>query len=575
MLPGLALSLLLGACAGVPEQGAETHGEGGVEAPEKVELPFPVPPSPLTELDEDVVFNTLAGEIAIQRGQLDQAYRYELQSAFLAGDPVAAERATRIAMVMKRPDLVQKAVLRWIRLAPNALSARQVAIALFVQEGQEKAALEQMRAVLAISRATGEDGYLQIVAALSKAQDHGLALSLMRRITAAHDDDPRAGYAVALMALMWRDFPVAEREISAVLERHPGWSRGYVLKSRVYRAQGQRKAAREVLEEALGRMPDDRLLNEALARQLVEDEEYERAYRQFQKVQRLRPEDADVLYSLGVLAMQLGKPEEAGRYFKRLQAMGKHRNGVAYYLGRIEQQQGRTEQAVAWYKKVTGGEFKYDSQVRIAQTLAEAGRLQAAREWFQGLRIQMPEKSVQLFLLEADLVQKYGTPEQVLALYDKALRAHPGSEDLLYSRGLYAVGIGRLDLMERDMRAIIARNPESVDALNALGYTLADQTDRLQEALALISRALALKPSSAAVLDSMGWVQYRLGNHRQALAYLRKALKLQPDGEIAAHLGEVLWVTGRREEARKVWDQALERDPGNRHVEETMQRLTR
>ncbi len=572
-LLSLLLLSVLAACAGRPERSAGQDLDNGTVASKPVVLPFKAPPPPLTELDEDVVFNTLVGEIAVQRGRLDLAYRYALQSARLTGDAPAAERATRIAMVLKRPDLALKAVQRWVELAPNELQARQVAIALYMQAEREQEVLQQMEAVLAISRAKGSDGYLHAMAALSKSRDHGLALSIMKRVTDPHLDDPRAGYAVALMALMWRDFPTAEDEIAGVLERHPDWTRGHALQSRIYQARGDRAAARRVLEEAIGRMPDDLLLNETLARLLVEDEEYEQAYAQFQKVERLRPEDADVQYSLGVLAMQLERPEDARDYFNRLQQMGKHRNGVAYYLGRIEQQQERPDQAVGWYKKVAGGEFRYDSQVRIAQTLAEAGRLQAAREWFQGLRIQMPEKSAQLFLLEVDLVQEYGTPDQVMGLYDKALQAHPGSEDLLYARGLYAVSMDRLDLLERDMRAIIARNPENVDALNALGYTLADKTDRLQEALALITRALALKPTSAAILDSMGWVQYRLGNYPRAVEYLRKALALQPDAEIASHLGEVLWVMGEQEQARRVWKQAQQRDPESQYIREVMQRL--
>jgi tetratricopeptide (TPR) repeat protein len=573
-LLSLWLLALLVACAGGPERSASAVSDEGTAVEKPVELPFKAPPPPLNELNEDVVFNTLVGEIAVQRGKLDLAYRYELQSALLAGDAEAAERATRIAIVLKRPDLALKAAQHWVELAPNELQARQVVIALYMQGEREQEALRQMEAVLTIGRAKGEDGYLHAMSALSKSKDHGLALSLMKEVTAPYADDPRAGYAVALMALMWRDFPTAEDEIAGVLERHPDWTRGYVLQSRIYQARGDRAAARRALQEALDRMPDDLLLNEALARLLVEDEAYEQAYGQFQKVERLRPEDADVQYSLGVLAMQLERPEDARGYFRRLQQMGKHRNGVAYYLGRIEQQQGRSDQAVQWYKKVASGEFRYDSQVRIAQTLAEAGRLHAAWDWFQGLRIQMPEKSVQLFLLEADLVQKYGTPDQVMALYDKALQAHQGSEDLLYARGLYAVGIDRLDLLERDMRAIIAQNPGSVDALNALGYTLADKTGRLQEALALIDRALTLKPDSSAVLDSMGWVQYRLGNFARAATYLRKALALQPDPEIAAHLGEVLWVLGEKEQARQVWKQALQRDPESEYIKEVMQRLT-
>ncbi|MEJ1469855.1 MAG: tetratricopeptide repeat protein, partial [Candidatus Sedimenticola sp. (ex Thyasira tokunagai)] len=147
------------------------------------------------------------------------------------------------------------------------------------------------------------------------------------------------------------------------------------------------------------------------------------------------------------------------------------------------------------------------------------------------------------------------------------------NEDLLYARALFAVTQGRVDILEADLRKVIAGNPEHADALNALGYTLADKTDRYQEALALIQQALKLKPAAPSILDSMGWVQFRLGNHGRALEYLQRAFDQLPDQEIAAHLGEVLWVMGERERAKAVWQQILEKEPESHHVLDTMRRL--
>ena len=168
---------------------------------------------------------------------------------------------------------------------------------------------------------------------------------------------------------------------------------------------------------------------------------------------------------------------------------------------------------------------------------------------------------------DVEMVQE-GAPAYLL-LMDALVANSPDNPDLLYDRALYAVELGRIDILEQDLSKVIQNDPNHADALNALGYTLADQTTRYGEALMYIERALALKPDSAAILDSMGWVQYRLGNNLEALRYLRRALELQPDAEIAAHLGEVLWVTGDREEARKVWQAALADNPDD----ELLQRL--
>ena len=576
----LQLLLLSVGCATTPRQGGsdtadevDSARQGGAKDKAPVVLPFPEPDPSLEELDADVVFSALVGEIATQRGQLDLAYQHQLQTAVLAGDATAAERATRIALVQKNPGLALKAVKKWVELAPNNLTAHQLAAALFLQAGQPQQTLQQLRAIIAISEARKEDGFLHVVAALSKAQDRGTATDLMRQLTAEHPNDARASYALAMMALMWKDYKLAETEIQQLIRQHPDSGRAYVLLSRVRVGQGDPEGAREVLQKAVERQPDDLLLNTALARLLVEAQDYEQAYQRFRQVERLQPGSADLQYSLGVLALQLDRLDEAARYFQGLQESGKRPDEVAYYLGRIEEQKGRLTEAIVRYERVKKGEFQQDAQVRIARILVQQGKLQEARGRLHRLRLQWRDQEVQLFLIEADMLGEQVPPEQLLALYAEALKAHPDNHDLLYARALYAATIDRLDILESDLRRILAQNPEHVDALNALGYTLADQTDRYQEALSLITRALELKPDTAAILDSMGWVQYRLGNYPLSLQYLEQAFELLKDPEIAAHLGEVLWVMGERDRARRVWGEMLKQDPDSKQIRETMQRL--
>lgn len=563
------LLLLLAGCASNP---VTTQPEGDKQAVDKP-LPFVEPEPPAGELDSELVFSALAGEIATQRGRLNQAYQYQLQTAVLAGDAVAAQRATRIAILSKQPQQALKAVQVWVKLAPNELAGRQLAASLLLESGQRQPALEQLQAIVAISEAKGDDGFLNAMAALSKQQDRERALEVVRQLGSGYPQDPRAGYALALMALMWSDYSLAETEIRKVIERHPDWNKSHILLSRLYVARGDKAAARGVLQQAVEQQPDDALLRNAYARLLVDAEDYQGAYRQFRELQRLQPENTDVQYSLGVLALQLERTRDARKHFQQLLETGQRANEVAYYLGRVEQMAGHWTESVRWYKKVEGGEFHDDARIRVARSLARAGRLAEAQDWLRGLRVQLPDQSVPLFVVEADILARQGSQEQVMAVYAKALSHHPGNEDLLYARALYAATIDRVDILEADLRQVLAKNPDNADALNALGYTLADQTTRYQEALELISRALALKPESAAVLDSMGWVQFRLGRYEQALGYLRRAFAAMPDSEIAAHLGEVLWVSGDKPQARRVWRQMLKQDPDSSHVRETMQRL--
>ncbi|MCB1868766.1 MAG: tetratricopeptide repeat protein [Gammaproteobacteria bacterium] len=562
--------LFLGGCSTFPKQDMSHQ-----KIPASVKLPFEAPAPTLSELNADLVFSALVGEIATQQGDYELAYVHQLKTAMLAGDATAAERATRIAVQLKRNDLALQALKLWIKLAPNNLTGRQGAVTLYLDAGETELAFEQMEAILAISKASGENGFVPVMAVLSKYKGRDLAMDLMQRFRSAHPDDPEAGYALSLMSLIWRDYPRAESDIRMVIADWPDWSKGLILLSRLRKLQGDGEGAVLELERALMRMPDEVSLNSALARLLVELNEYEKGYRQFQKVHRLAPEDADALYSLGVLAVQLKMAGEARGHFKRLLKMGSHVDDSAYYLGRIEEQDGNTEEAIDWYKRVTAGDFRFEALARVAQVQADSGNFREALDWVRNLRVQIPDQSVQLYLMEARILAEHGSADEVLSVYASALEAHHEDDDLLYARGLYAAEIGRIDIVEADLRRVIEHNPNNADALNALGYTFADRSIRFEEARALITRALELKPDSPAILDSMGWLEFRLGNMEEAVSFLKRAFAILPDGEIGAHLGEVLWMMGDSAGAETIWQQILDKDPGSKHVIETRSRLKR
>lgn len=563
-------SLLLGSCSTLT-----VHEPPVQEAAAEIRLPFETPVSSVRELSPELVFSALAGEIAMQRGEYELAYQHQLKTAVLAGDAVAAERATRIATLLKRDDLAREAVGYWVELAPNNLTGRQRAVALYLDAGETENAFEQIQAILAIREASGENGFVPVVAVLSKQRQRNLAMGLMRRLQSIYPDDPEAGYALALMSLIWRDYPGAETDIREVIAGWPEWSKGHILLSRLRKLQDDAAGAVGVLEQALLRTPDEVSLNSALARLLVESSDYDRGYRQFLKVHRLAPEDTDAIYSLGILAVQLNRNADARGYFKRLLTMGSHVDDAAYYLGRIEEQDGNAEKAIDWYKRVTAGDFQFEAMARVAQVQADTGKFREALDWIRNMRVQIPSQSVQLYLMEARIMAKHGSTAEVFSVYTSALEAHQDSDDLLYARGLYAAEVGRIDIAESDLRRIIERDPDNADALNALGYTFADRSIRYKEAFELISRALELKPDSPAILDSMGWLQFRMGNLTAAAGYLERAFAILPDGEIGAHLGEVLWMKGDKVEAEAIWQRLLDEDPASKHVIETRSRLAR
>jgi tetratricopeptide (TPR) repeat protein len=525
-------------------------------------------------LSSDIVYNILIGEIALQRRQLDLAYEHQLQGALLANDALAAERAARIAIHQKDHAKAMEAVESWVELAPEDFQARVMAVTVSMWMQQKEAALEHLRKVVTLSEEKGEDGFLHAVAAVTQARQSAMALELLQQLATEHPDNPQAHYGVALVAVVAKDYGVAEREARRVVRMSPDMAKAQVLLARVLMAQQQREKAKNVLRKAVDRFPQHKALNIAYGRLLVELEEVEPAYAQFKRLRRLLPEAPEIPLTLGVLAIQLDRLDEARAYLLELNGEKKGGDEAAFYLGRIDEQEKRLDKAVDWYQKVTTDKrLRLDAQVRIARILAGQGEVAKAQEKLAALRREMPDRSADIYLLEGGILGDVASPEMVMGHYDQALKMHPDRNDLLYARGLYASTHGRLHSAEQDLRKIIQQDENHADALNALGYTLADQTDRYQEALDYIERALTLKPESPAILDSMGWVQFKLGDNEQALDYLRRAYEQFPDGEIAAHLGEVLWVSGSKEEARKIWREALERDPENQYLLRAVERL--
>jgi tetratricopeptide (TPR) repeat protein len=561
------LPALLVGCAATGTRQQEDPASGTAAEEEKAD-------ADVGALSPEIVYNILMGEIALQRRQLDLAYEHQLQGALLANDAEAAERATRIAIHQKDFPKAMEAVESWVELAPENFQARVMAVTVSLWMQEKERALEHLQKVVTLSEAQGEDGFLHAVAAVTQARESRMGLQLMQQVAAGYPDDSRAHYAVALVAVVVKDYGVAEREARQVVKMSPEMAKAHVLLARILITRKQGEEAKRVLREAAARFPEHKSLNTAYGRLLLELNEIEAAYAQFKKLRRLLPEAPEILLSLGILAIQLDRLDEARSYLLKLSRWGKNGDEAAFYLGRIEEQEKRLDKAVDWYQKVTTDKrMRVEARMRIARILAEQGELAEAREILEALRREVPARSEDIYLVEGGILGNLAASEVVLEHYDKALKAHPDSSDLLYARGLYASTHGRLDSAEQDLRKIILQDENHADALNALGYTLADQTDRYQEALGYIERALTLNPESPAILDSMGWVQFKLGDNEQALEYLRRAYEMLPDGEIAAHLGEVLWVSGNKDEARKIWREALERDPENQYLLRAVERL--
>jgi tetratricopeptide (TPR) repeat protein len=567
LLPGLSLAASPlpdpWSRTGMAPSKGEARGSGALDAsaPEQKEAS----PDQQLGMTPDLVYAVLVAYIANQRGNQELAYTHFLHGARLALDPDLAESAAGIALALKDADAVQSAIDTWLELAPDSMAAHQIAAFVRLERDDVDGAMAHLRRIIGLAAERGEDGFLQAARLVNKLQPPERRLGLMETLTADEPENADAWFARSLVAAGADRYDEAAESAKRAAQLRQGWNEPRIFLVQVLVSQGRKGEARAALESFVEESPDDHGLRMLYAQLLVDEREFARARTMFEYMLRDKPKEPDVLFAMGILSLQLEELTQAREYFSRLRETGQRQGDAFYYLGQIDELSEDLDAAASWYNQVEG-EHALDAQVRVARIRGEQGAVERAREILQQLRDQWPDEAVTLYLIEAEMLRELEMPRDAMAVYDNALIANPDNPDLLYARALQGIALNQLDILERDLKAIIEKDPEHADALNALGYSLADQTDRHQEALGYIERALALKPEEPAVLDSMGWVQFRLGNLDASVEYLRKALSLMPDGEIAAHLGEVLWAKGERDEAWRIWEEALSRDPDHAYL---------
>jgi len=522
----------------------------------------------------EVLYQLLVAEFAGRRNRLDLAVENYLQAARDTGDAGVAERAVRIAVFARDLERGLEAAELWARLAPENMEAKRVHAALLVRSGRVGRAIEKFEEYLVALGEERSDGFSQIANVLARERNRDAAVEVMERLLESHPDDVDALLAFGQLAGRFGEFERAGELLGRVLEIDPGHARAVVLYAGVLQRQGDTAAAVDTLAGSVERNPEDLTLRMTFARLLVDAKRYEEARAQFERLAEQAPENADVRFALGLLLLQTNRPQEARAQFEKLIALGARTRAASFYLGQIAESDKNYDEAMTAYQQVDRGEHYLSAQIRVAVLMVEQGDVDAAREHLQALPRRNAEEAIRVYRAEAEILTREDRLEEALAVYDLALTEYPENSELLYARAMLAEKLDRIELLERDLRRILEREPDNADALNALGYTLADRTDRLEEAYDLIEKALALKPDNYYIIDSMGWVLYRMGRHEEAIDHLERALEINHDPEIAAHLGEVLWVSGKKQAAREVWNTALESTPDDERLLEVIERFS-
>lgn len=563
----LSALLALAGCATLQRTQPPTAPAAQPAAPAPKAVPSqPVPAPPATggeTLEDNLLFDILLGEIAGQREQLDVSVLHYLRAAEVSDDPRVAERALRIALFAKQEDAALTAARRWVELDPESVDARQSLAVLALHARIPEEAYDQFEYLLG-KAADDTQVYQGITSLLARSEDSELALALMDRLVQQHPQSAQAHLAYSRLALHAENTDLALSEVEQALVLQPRLVEGLIQRAGVRAKAGDSELAKRELASAIAAQPDNVELRMAQARLLLDMQDLPGAAEQFNAVVKLQPDNADAWYSLGLLALEQQQYKPAERYFRKLLNLGKREQEARYYLGRTRELREDFAGALEWYSQVTEGDYWLEAQTRVASMRAKTGDLDGARRLLTDLRTREPSLAVRLYLVEGDILSQAGKLREALDLYNRVLIEQPNNHDLLYARALVAERLDDLKLAEADLRRIVTEDPNNYHAWNAFGYTLADRTDRLKEALEYIQKAQALAPDEAAIIDSLGWVHYKLGNLALAERHLRRAYEMSKgDAEVAAHLGEVLWEQGKRKEARALWEKARRSNPDN------------
>lgn len=538
--------------------------EDSTQTPEK--------PKVYGSFSEETVFSLLSAELAGQRNRYDIALDNYVTQAINTQDAGISERAFRIAEYLGADQPALDTALIWARNAPQDLEAQRAAAVQLARAGRYDDSMMYMEKVL-LGKGDTHFDFLALSAADTDQETRDGLMQSFDRLLQRHPDNGQLIFGKALLLQQDGDTQGA----LTLLEDNPpeaGEVAPILLHARLLQSLDRGDEALPLLQKSIRTYPDDKRLRLTYARMLVENNRMDDAKAEFSSLVQQYPEDDELRYSLALVCLEAKAWQEAKGYLEDLIARDSHVDSAHLNLGRIAEELDDPETALIEYAQVGPGNDYLPAQLRQADILISNGKTAEAQTLLAVQRDTQPDYGIQLYLIEAETLSANNHGDKAWTVLQQALKQYPDDLNLLYTRAMLAEKRDDLAQMEQDLRLIIQRDPDNAMALNALGYTLSDRTTRYAEAKVLIEKAHQINPQDPAVLDSLGWVNFRLGNLDEAERLLRLALERFPDQEVAAHLGEVLWAKGNQREARQIWSKFLEEQPDSPILRSTIKRLT-
>lgn len=528
-----------------------------------------MPPRPFTS---DTLYALLSAEIAGSRGRYDVALANYAQQAEQTRDPQVAERAYRIARYLGNKETAERSAAIWAETDPDNQDAQASAILALIEADRLMEAFNTTK--LGTTRDSGSL-YQSIAANAQQVTDtqREQLLEQYQQLLSENPSNVSLLIGTGLLLQQQGRAPEALELAQQALTLEPNNTHALVLTSGLMHQQEQGEQAIVLIEQRLASEPNNTRLRLQYAR-LLTFTDLEAAQEQFQQLVDANPHDTDMLRALALVAEQRGDLLSAERSYHALIALDHDTSAAHFFLGKLAESRDQPDEALKHYSRVKlGEEFAAASAQIFAIYLRQEQAASAANHYQRMLAYVPEEQRDQLTLIYNQRLIEADLPDEALKVLNEPLSANPENTALLYSRAMLHDQLGNLELAEQDLRTIIEYDPQNATALNALGYILTENTDRYSEAYELIKQALELDPNDPATIDSLGWVHYRLGNLEIAIRYLRKAMNIYPDHEIAAHLGEALWMNSQQDEAKSIWSNGLKLRPDSEYITDTLERL--
>ena len=516
----------------------------------------------ITSANAEFVYKYLLGEVALQRGDAALGSQLFLDLAKQTRDARLAERAARAAVFANQPGLALQASTLWAELDPASQEAQQASSQLLIASGNMKEAKPHMQKLLS-QEDKRANGFLYLNALLVNQKDKVEVLNTISELAAPYPNLPEAHLAIAQAALIANKFDVAKNELDTANKLRPGWELAAQMQGQMLLKESPDKAI-TYFQGFLKQYPKAGDVRMSYAKTLVSQKRFEEAKPEFVKLVESSKGSPEISAVVGLLSLESNDYPMADKYFQQSISSGfKDPEQLYGYLGRSAERQKNDAKALEWYAKINPGEHYLEGRLSAAGVLARTKNVDVAIKMLDEVNDLTPEQQVLVIQNEANLLNQAKRSQESFTLLDNASKSFPQSAELTYDHAMAAERVGKYDIMEAQLRKLIKGKPEFAAAYNALGYSFADRNIKLPEAQNLLETAVKLAPDDHYMLDSLGWVHYRLGNLDKAAEFLKKAYAVQADPEIAAHLGEVLWKQGKLEEAKKLWASALKNYPEN------------